>query len=136
MNGSHAGSAWFLLWAAALFYVVNMGTVAGVLCLLEHKSLNCMVEHWCIWSFSYYLAGALLALFVQSIAGLPLVPLTLILPLLIAHVVYQGYIRCLKESSRYDQVSTDREVVSARFAAAQSDSKLSDARIFLHTSRD
>jgi hypothetical protein len=81
-----------LLAAAAAFYVVNTGTVASVLCLLERKPLAQMVEHWGVWSFSYYLAGALLAVFVQSIAGLPFVPLVLLLPLLIAHVVYRRYI--------------------------------------------
>ena len=87
-----------LLTAAAAFYVVNTGTVASLLCLLERKPLAQMVEHWGVWSFSYYLAGALLAVFVQSIAGLPLVPLVLLLPLLIAHVVYRGYMKCHAES--------------------------------------
>lgn len=52
-----------LLAAAAAFYLVNMGTVASLLCLLERKSLAHMLEHWCVWSFSYYLAGAFLAVF-------------------------------------------------------------------------
>jgi hypothetical protein len=88
-----------LLAAAAAFYVVNTGTVASLLCLLERKPLAQMVEHWGVWSFSYYLAGALLAVFVQSIAGLPLVPLVLLLPLLIAHVVYRRYIKCQAEAT-------------------------------------
>jgi hypothetical protein len=87
-----------LLAAAAAFYVVNTGTVASLLCLLERKPLAQMVEHWGVWSFSYYLAGALLAVSVQSIAGLPLVPLVLLFPLLIAHVVYRRYIKCQTES--------------------------------------
>lgn len=87
-----------LLAAAAAFYVVNTGTVASLLCLLERKPLAQMVEHWGVWSFSYYLAGALLAVFVQTIAGLPLVPLVLLLPLLIAHLVYRGYMKCQVES--------------------------------------
>src|SRR5579864_5195242 len=78
VNDSSNSCALLLLSAATLFYVVNTATVAGVLCLLEHKPLAHMLEHWCVWSFSYYLAGALLAMFLQSIAGLPLVPLALL----------------------------------------------------------
>jgi hypothetical protein len=107
LNDSSNSCALLLLSAATLFYVVNTGTVAGVLCLLEHKSLNCMVEHWCLWSFSYYLAGALLALFVQSIAGLPLVPLVLLPLLFIANILYRGYVGCLAESDPDDQSLTD-----------------------------
>jgi hypothetical protein len=62
-----------------------------------------------VWSFSYYLAGALLAVFVQSIAGLPLVPLILLLPLLIAHVVYRRYIKCQAEAKDGHPL-TEREV--------------------------
>jgi hypothetical protein len=98
-----------LLAAAAAFYVVNTGTVASVLCLLERKPLAQMVEHWGVWSFSYYLAGALLAVFVQSITGLPLVPLILLLPLLIAHVVYRGYIKC-QAGATDSHPLTEREV--------------------------
>jgi len=88
-----------LLAAGAAFYVVNTGTVASLLCLLEGKPLGQMLEHWCVWSFSYYLAGAFLAVFAQSIAGLPLVPLVLLPPLFIAHVVYRGYVAGRKESA-------------------------------------
>jgi hypothetical protein len=110
LNDSYAGSGWLLLCASTLFYVINTGTVAGVLCLLEHKSLNCMVEHWCLWSFSYYLAGALLALFVQSVAGLPLVPLVLMLPLLIAHVVYRAYVSCQTDSTPHEYQSVSNRL--------------------------
>ena len=88
-----------LLAAGAAFYLVNMGTVASLLCLLERKSLAHMLEHWCIWSFSYYLAGAFLAVFLQSIAGLPLVPLILLPPLFIAHVVYRGFLARSQDSA-------------------------------------
>jgi hypothetical protein len=114
LNAPNNGSAWLLLWAAALFYFVNTGTVAGVLCLLEQKPLAQMFEHWCLWSFSYYLAGALLSVFLQSIEGLPLVPLALVAPMFIAYFFYRGYIRCRRESNRYDQAFTDHEDTSAQ----------------------
>jgi hypothetical protein len=101
--------ALLLLSAATLFYVVNTGTVAGVLCLLERKSLAYILEQWCLWSFSYYLAGALLAMFLQSIAGLPLVPLALVPLLFIAHIVYRAYVGRLAEPDRHNQSLTGQE---------------------------
>jgi hypothetical protein len=104
-------SAWLLLWAAALFYAVNTGIVSGVLCLLEQKPLAQMFEHWCLWSFSYYLAGALLAVFLQSIAGSPLVPLALLVPMFIVYFVYRGHIRGRRQSNQSDQVFTVHEIL-------------------------
>lgn len=108
-NDDGTSSAWLLLSAAALFYIVNTGTVAGVLCLLERKPIANMVEHWCLWSFSYYLAGAFLAIFMQSIAGLPLVPLILLPLLLIAHLVYRSYIECRADANLDDKKMADRQ---------------------------
>ena len=97
-SSSGAGSL-ALLAAGAAFYVVNTGTVASLLCLLERKPLAQMLEHWCVWSFSYCLAGAFLAVFLQSVAGSSLVPLILLPLLFIAHVVYRGYVGRLEEAA-------------------------------------
>lgn len=99
LNDSGNDCALLLLSAATLFYVVNTGTVSGVLCLLERKSLANIIEQWCLSSFSCYLAGALLAMFLQSVAGLPLVPLALIPLLFIAHVVHGRFMKCQEESN-------------------------------------
>ena len=95
--------ALLLLSAATLFYVVNTGTVSGLLCLLERKPLAHILEQWCLSSFSYYLAGALLAMFLQSIAGLPLLPLVLLPLLFITHIIYRAYVGSLEESHRQDR---------------------------------
>ena len=108
-NDAGTGSAWLLLSAAALFYIVNTGTVAGVLCLLERKPIANMVEHSCLWSFSYYMAGAFLAIFMQSIAGLPLVPLVLLPLLLIAHLIYRSYIGCRADASLDEEKMAGRQ---------------------------
>jgi hypothetical protein len=111
LNTPNNNSVWLLLWASTLFYAVNTGTVSGVLCLLERKPLGQMFEHWCLWSFSYYLAGALLTVFLQSIAGSPLVPLALLVPMFIVYFVYRGHIKYRRELNQSDQVFTDHEVV-------------------------
>ena len=111
LNTPNNNSAWLLLWASTLFYAVNTGTVSGVLCLLERKPLGQMFEHWCLWSFSYYLAGALLTVFLQSIAGSPLVPLALLVPMFIVYFVYRGHIKYRRELNQSDQAFTDHEVV-------------------------
>ena len=99
-----------LLTAAAAFYVVNTQEPSPACCACwnadrSHKWLSTGA-----WSVTrYYLAGALLAVAVQSIAGLPLVPLVLLLPLLIAHVVYRGYMKCQAEATASSPF-TGREV--------------------------
>jgi hypothetical protein len=41
-----------------LFFVVNTGLVSGVLSLLQGKSLADVSRQWYLWSFPYYLLGA------------------------------------------------------------------------------
>jgi hypothetical protein len=50
-----------LVLAASVLYVMNTGMLSIVLALAEGNSVNAMWKHWVIWSFPYYLAGALLA---------------------------------------------------------------------------
>lgn len=47
--------------AAAVLYVLNTGLLSILLALAEGKHLRRIWEHWVIWSFPYYLAGAVLA---------------------------------------------------------------------------
>lgn len=45
--------------AAFLYFLVNTVLVSGVLALLEGKSILQVSQEWYVWSFPYYLAGAL-----------------------------------------------------------------------------
>jgi hypothetical protein len=80
-----------LFWAAALFYTVNTGTVAGVLSLLERKPLANMFQHWCLWSFWYFAAGALIARFAIHLVALAAFPIALLLPIIGTYLIYRGY---------------------------------------------
>ena len=78
-----------LFWAAALFYAVNTGTVAGVLSLLERKPLAQMFQHWCLWSFWYFVAGALIARFAIQVVVLAVMPIAILLPIIGTYLVYR-----------------------------------------------
>ena len=47
--------------AASVLYVLNTGLLSIVLALVDGKSVKTMWEHWVVWSFPYYLAGAVVA---------------------------------------------------------------------------
>ncbi|MDH3629129.1 MAG: hypothetical protein OEV00_04795 [Acidobacteriota bacterium] len=76
---------------ACLFFVVNTGLVSGVLSLLDGKSLTDVARQWYLWSFPYYLVGAVLVSLLplsgqafRAEAFLLLLP-----PLLLAHFYYR-----------------------------------------------
>lgn len=47
--------------AAGVLYMLNTALLSIALALVNGKPLRTMWEHWVIWSFPYYLAGAVLA---------------------------------------------------------------------------
>ena len=75
---------------ACLFFVINTGLVSGVLSLLEGKSLAEVSRQWYLWSFPYYLVGAVLVSLLP-LSGQALRPeawLLLVPPLLLVHFYY------------------------------------------------
>lgn len=47
--------------AVSLYFVTNTGLVAIVLALTEGGTLRTVWRQWCLWSFPYHLAGAVIA---------------------------------------------------------------------------
>jgi len=92
-----------LLWAAALFYAVNTGTVAGILSLLERKPLADMFQHWCLWSFWYFVAGALIARFAIQVVVLAVMPIVFLLPIIGTYLVYRARHGLLKTAKVWIQ---------------------------------
>lgn len=86
-------STTLLFWSAVWFYAVNTGTVAGLLSLLERKPLADMFQHWCLWSFWYFAAGAVIARFAIHVLVVAVMPIALLLPIIGTYFVYRGYMR-------------------------------------------
>ena len=93
---------WLAL-AAAVQYLLNTGFLAVVLALVENKPLNKMWEHWVLWSFPYFLAGAVLAgaFIVSARQSLDPKSAVLLTPILyLIYICYRTYIeRRVNDSS-------------------------------------
>jgi hypothetical protein len=50
-----------------------------------------MFQHWYLWSFWYYVAGALIALFATHIVVLAVMPIAFLLPIISTYLVYRSY---------------------------------------------
>jgi hypothetical protein len=87
---------------AFLYFVVNTVLVSGVLSLLEGKPLLEVSRDWYVWSFPYYLAGAVLVGLIpahgQTVAGEAWL---LLLP--VAYLIH-FFIGLLKSSPQADKV--------------------------------
>ncbi len=88
--------------AASLFFVTNTGLVAGVLSLVEHKSMSRVWQQCYAWSFPYYLVGAGIAgLVCVSTRSAGWVVALLVLPLMyLTYICYRLYVeRVTREES-------------------------------------
>jgi len=75
---------------ACLFFVINTGIVSGVLSLLQGKSLGEVSGEWYLWSFPYYLIGAIIVSLLP-LSGKTVQPeamLLLLPPLVLIHFFY------------------------------------------------
>jgi len=80
---------------ACVYFVINTVIVSGVLFLLEGKPLRVVCREWYVWSFPYYLVGAVLVGMLPS-AGRSISPeaIMILMPLLyIIHFFYGLSIR-------------------------------------------
>jgi hypothetical protein len=112
LGGPNEGSIGLLLWAAGLFYITNTGIVAGVLCLLERKPLGQVFEHWCVWSFWYFLAGAVLVGFAHFLAGSAFASLTLLPSMFITYFVYRAYVRSRSDAANRRAKADNRSLLA------------------------
>jgi hypothetical protein len=85
----------FLVLAASLYFVVNTSIVSYVLSLIENRRFLELWENCQLWTFPYYVAGALVAALIsataRSIGWQPsLLPLAMMYPL---YTFYRVYVR-------------------------------------------
>ncbi len=85
--------------AAAVLYITNTGLLSVVLALVEGKPLNAMWENWVVWSFPYYLVGAVVAgTFSLTSPSVDWKSLVLITPMLfMTYIWYRRYVETLSQ---------------------------------------
>ena len=90
MTSREASSTSMLAVLACLFFVINTGLVSGVLSLLQGKPVFEVSRQWYLWSFPYYLVGAVLVGLIplSDRALRPEVWLLLLPPLFLVHFFY------------------------------------------------
>lgn len=87
--------------AAFLFFVVNTVLVSGVLALLEGRPLSAVSSDWYIWSFPYYLIGAVLVgMIPTSLHSIASEGWVLVLPLLYLVHFFVGLVKSRPEAGQ------------------------------------
>ncbi len=96
---------------AFLFFLINTVLVSGVLALLERRPLSAVSNDWYIWSFPYYLIGAVLVgLVPTSLHSIPSEGWLLLLPLL---YLVHFFVGLLKSRPATGKVSHDEHLPAA-----------------------
>jgi len=89
---------------ACVYFVVNTVLVSGVLALLEGKPLAAVCQDWYVWSFPYYLIGAVLVgLVSQPGRSVPGEAWFLLLPLLYLIHFFVGLVKSSPETGKVNR---------------------------------